>query len=330
MNAGRDRHWWYPVAAVDALGGEPLPVQLMDEPLVLWRGAGGTPAALVDRCPHRGARLSLGRICGGEIECPYHGWRFEPAGRCVAIPALPSFEPPATHGATPWRVRPAHGMLWAAAPGAADTAPFAPSVLDGLPARQLVFGPYEVATSAPRLVENFLDTAHFGFVHEGFLGERDHAAVPAYEVVHDTHGRPGVPAYRAWQPRASSAADAGAWVDYRYQVLGPTSALLTKQATGDAPLEAYALWACPLTHESSRVWFTLFTSDATRSDDTLRTFQDTIFAQDRPVLESQRPHRLPHPQHEKHCAADRLSMSYRRWLFDAGITWGVGPAPAAP
>jgi len=320
-----DLSWWAPVSTAAALRDEPLPAQVFDQPLVLWRDAQGHAAAFTDRCPHRGAQLSLGRVHEGRLECPYHGWRFAADGACIAIPALPGFTPPTGHRACAWQLCEAHGLLWAAPADAPTAAPFAPPQWEGLPARQVVCGPYEVATSAPRVVENFLDTAHFGFVHSGFLGERGHAQVPDYRVEHDAHGRPGVPAYRAWQPRASSAAEGGAWVDYRYQVLGPASALLTKKAEGAAPQEAYALWACALSHEHCRVWFTLYTSDGTRSDDELQAFQDTIFSQDRPVLESQRPKRLPAPEQELHCAADRLSIAYRRWLRAGGFTWGLCP-----
>lgn len=322
--ASSDLQWWHPVAAESALGDTPLSVELMGEALVLWRAADGQPAAAIDRCPHRGARLSLGRVMGGELECPYHGWRFERGGRCTAIPAQPGFVPPPGHGACAWQVRAVHGLLWVAPVGVPDEAPYAPAALAGLPARQLICGPYDVATSVPRVVENFLDTAHFGLVHEGFLGERLQLAVPDYRVAADAHGRPGVPAYRAWQPRASSAVRGGAWVDYRYQVLGPAAALLTKTVDGEVPPEAYALWACALGAEHCRVWFTLWTGDTSRSDDELRQFQDTIFAQDRPVLESQRPKRLPLPEHERHAAADRLSLAYRRWLMAQNLLWGTG------
>lgn len=57
-------------------------------PLVLFRGASGTPAALEDRCPHRNAPLSAGRARAGELECGYHGWRFDPGGACAAVPGL--------------------------------------------------------------------------------------------------------------------------------------------------------------------------------------------------------------------------------------------------
>jgi phenylpropionate dioxygenase-like ring-hydroxylating dioxygenase large terminal subunit len=321
-----DRRWWVPVGADEAVRDLPHPGQVMDTPLVLWRRADGRVAAFEDRCPHRGARLSLGRVCDGRLECPYHGWRFDGDGACVSIPALPAFTPPDSHAATAWQVQEAHGLLWVAPPNTAASDPFGPPRLPGLPERQVLCGPYEVATSAPRVVENFLDTAHFAFVHGGFLGERGHAHVPDYRVVHDAHGRPGVPDYRAWQPQPSSATGGAAWVDYAYQVLGPGAALLTKKPVTDRPPEAYALWACPLAHDRCRVWFTLFTTPDAGSDDVLRSFQDTIFRQDQPVLESQRPRRLPPPDDEAHCAADRLTLAYRRWLFATGFTWGAGLA----
>ena len=179
-----------------------------------------------------------------------------------------------------------------------------------------------MATSAPRVVENFLDTSHFGFVHEGWLGDADHRAVPAYAVTTTADGRPLVPHYRAWQPRATAAAAEGSWVDYRYELLAPYTALLHKQPEGGGPGDAYALFVCPLDDEVSRVWFVLRSADVTTPDADLRAFQDAIFAQDRPVLESQRPRRLP-LDGERHGAADRLSAAYRRWLRKEGVAFGV-------
>jgi phenylpropionate dioxygenase-like ring-hydroxylating dioxygenase large terminal subunit len=320
MNALQD--WWLPVAAADDVAaGRCRQARHFDQALVLWRGAQG-PAAFDDRCPHRGASLSLGRVEGDALECPYHGWRFAPDGHCVAIPALPGFQPPAGHGARAWRLAERHGLLWAAGPSAPEAEPHAPPGLEELPRRRVLCGPFDVATSAPRVVENFLDTAHFGFVHEGWLGARDHLEVPDYQVQADALGRPGVPHYRAWQPQASSAATGGAWVDYRYRVLSPLSALLQKQASGHGTDEAYVLWTCPTGRESCRAWFTIATSDLAADDAALQAFQTQIFAQDKPVVESQRPRELPLGGGEVHGAADRFSAAYRRWLRDIGFEYG--------
>jgi phenylpropionate dioxygenase-like ring-hydroxylating dioxygenase large terminal subunit len=328
--------WWAPVAAVEELRAvTPLAARAFAEDLALWRAAeGAAPSAFVDRCPHRGARLSRGRVCSqtGALECAYHGWRFDAAGRCIAVPALPQFTPPPSHRATAWRAAEAHGLIWVISVSAAgdDTVapvePQPPALPTTLPARRVLCGPFEVATSAPRVVENFLDTAHFGVVHEGSLGSREQLEVPDYRVEHDGQGRPGVPLYRAWQPRASTSASGGAWVDYGYQLLSPYAALLTKKAEGTAPSEAYALWCAPVDEEHTRVWFTICTDDLGQSDEELQRFQSMIFAQDAPVIESQRPRRLPLSSSafaELHGPADRLSVAYRRWLVKVGASFGT-------
>lgn len=310
---------WHPVAAARDLGSRPLAVALLERRLVLWRDADGFARAFDDRCPHRGTPLSMGRLADGRLECAYHGWQFAADGRCARIPALPEFAPPAAHAVRVYETAERYGMVWTRLEPADRALP----EIGAAPPREVVTGPYDVATSAPRVVENFLDMSHFPFVHEGGLGDRAHAEVPHHEVQAGSEGRPVVPAYRAWQPRASEDAAGGAWVDYRYEVLGPYTAVLHKiAARADAPSEAYALWVCPSMPETSRVWFTQFTSDAAAPEASLRAFQDGIFAEDRPIVEAQVPKRLPLAG-EAHCAADRASVAYRRYLRALGVTFGV-------
>jgi phenylpropionate dioxygenase-like ring-hydroxylating dioxygenase large terminal subunit len=310
---------WHPVAASAAVTVAPIAARLLERDLVLWREPGGGVQAWADRCPHRGTRLSLGRIVEGRLECAYHGWQFGAGGICRAVPALPGFAPGAPHAAHAFEAAEAHGMVWVRlAPSAAALPQIA-----GAPRRQVVSGPHDVATSAPRVVENFLDMSHFPFVHEGLLGDRRHVEVPRYEVT-SVEGRPVAPAYRAWQPQGRAGAAGGAWVDYRYEVLGPYGAVLYKRAdAGGAPQEVYALSICPVAPEASRVWFTHFTGDERTPDAELRAFQDAIFVQDRPVIESQQPRRLPLAGGEAHSAADRLAVAYRRYLRELGVSFGV-------
>ena len=58
-------------------------ILVQDEPIVLYRNKALLPVALEDRCPHRWARLSGGRVDGDNIVCPYHGFKFCPRGRLV-------------------------------------------------------------------------------------------------------------------------------------------------------------------------------------------------------------------------------------------------------
>jgi phenylpropionate dioxygenase-like ring-hydroxylating dioxygenase large terminal subunit len=314
-----ETRWWWPVALADEARDGPEAVRLFGGPLVLWRDGAGQPVLLADRCPHRGAALSMGSVQDGVLQCAYHGWRFDGEGRCVGVPALPGFTPPASSAACRHGAQTAHGLVWVDLGGAGHALPD----LSALPARRLVYGPFDVATSAPRAVENFLDTSHFAFVHEGFLGEAAHTEVPPYEVSHTADGRPCIEHYRAWQPRASAVASGGDWVDYRYEVLSPYSALLTKRGQAGGPQDSYVIWACPTEPEACRLWFAQYTTDETTPANTLRDFQIVIFGQDRPVLESQRPRRLPLSGGEAMSAADRLSAAYRRYLQACGITFGV-------
>mgnify|MGYP000991721851 CR=1 FL=1 len=191
--------------------------------------------------------------------------------------------------------------------------------------RKLTVGPYDVAASAPRIVENFLDLAHFGFVHEGWLGDRAHAQLADYRIEPTSCGFVAS-GCRAWQPQSNRLSSEGSWVDYRYELTSPYTAVLTKLPEKQGGYrDEIALFVCPVDEETSRVWFRMALTDHDSSDEQIRAFQHTIFTQDQPVLESQRPRRLPLGGGEVHCAADRSSAAYRRFLRDAGITFGVLP-----
>lgn len=105
-------HEWNVVARSENLPeGSILAVALLGERLVLWR-SGGRPMAWLDRCAHRGERLSLGTIADGTLVCPYHGWRYAPDGRCVMIPAQRDQPPPSDACATTYAVQERDGFIW--------------------------------------------------------------------------------------------------------------------------------------------------------------------------------------------------------------------------
>ncbi|HSX93196.1 MAG TPA: aromatic ring-hydroxylating dioxygenase subunit alpha [Hydrogenophaga sp.] len=328
-----ERQLWHPVVASHMLREAPLGLSLLGEPLVLWRDH-GTVHAWADRCPHRGARLSLGRVLttvhGPRLECPYHGWQFEGGGRCRLVPASPDFQPPPAHATTAFEAREAHGLVWVRLDAPGTELPDAPPAFaeaDDSAWRRVVCGPYAVATSAPRLVENFLDLSHFGFVHEGWLGERGHAQVMSGVVSESPQGVQVLKA-RAWQPRGYAEAEGGTWIDYAYEVPHPYAALLRKDASlGDPVRNAIALFIRPDGDEACTAWFVMATQNDRSSDEALIDFQDTVFAQDRPVVESQNPKALPIGRtvrvSEVHGPADRVSSAYRRYLQRLGITLGT-------
>jgi phenylpropionate dioxygenase-like ring-hydroxylating dioxygenase large terminal subunit len=323
---------WHPVTDSSLLTGDaPLAVRLLSRELVLWRDASGTAHAFADRCPHRGTKLSLGRVLhlesGSRLECAYHGWQFDEDAACRHIPALPDFMPPTSHKACAHEVCERQGLVWVRLQPSEYEPPAFEAELDPR-LRKLLCGPYDVQASAPRIVENFLDLAHFGFVHDGLLGDRAHTALAAYRIEPTPHGFIAHDC-SAWQPQSNRLSTEGSAVTYRYELTGPYSALLTKLPQAQAGYQdVIGLFICPIDPEHSRVWFRLAVTDTTSDDAQLRAFQDTIFLQDQPVLESQSPKRLPlslgqgHGG-EVHCAADRSSAAYRRFLLERGITFGV-------
>ncbi len=102
---------WYVAACSHEVGAEALFARrLLDKPVVFYRTAAGDPVALLDRCPHRFAYLSKGRLMGDQIECIYHGLRFGPDGVCTRSPYQKS--PPAKAVVQSFPVVERHRMIW--------------------------------------------------------------------------------------------------------------------------------------------------------------------------------------------------------------------------
>lgn len=81
------RNYWYPLMqSADLPADKPVGLKLLNEPLVAWRGLDGKPRVARDKCPHRGAKLSPGRVLEGDVQCAWHGLRFDGSGRCTLIP----------------------------------------------------------------------------------------------------------------------------------------------------------------------------------------------------------------------------------------------------
>lgn len=82
------RNQWYAVLeSKEVKAGKPVGVTRMGEKLVFWRDRNGKVVCMRDVCPHRGVRLSAGRLLEHTLQCPFHGFRFDPSGACTLIPA---------------------------------------------------------------------------------------------------------------------------------------------------------------------------------------------------------------------------------------------------
>ena len=160
---------WFVACTAAALGERPVAATVQGVPLALFRGPDGSPGALEDRCPHRNAPLSAGRVRGGELECGYHGWRFTPGGSCVAVPGLHG--PPtarATH-ATAVPCVEQDGLVWVAPADPPPPAPPRRLPHLGAPRYTTVRNELTVRASLYRAVENVLDVPHTAYLHGGLF-----------------------------------------------------------------------------------------------------------------------------------------------------------------
>lgn len=186
---------WHPIAYRGEIGRTPLEVRSMGRPLVVFASGDGI-GVLEDRCPHRNAPLSAGRIVEGEIECPYHGWRFDRDGRCRHVAGSTDL---AQAAARSLPVRESAGIVWTCL--SPDPAPFPqlPREIDDagfdsfwwrLPASRGAVGD---------AIENLLDPVHAYFLHPGLVrraGRRapvsvDFSVEPGRATAHYSEPREG-------------------------------------------------------------------------------------------------------------------------------------------
>lgn len=311
---------WHVIArSEDIAEGRPYPARLLGEDLVLWR-SGDKVMVWKDLCIHRGARLSLGTIQGDRLACPYHGWEYNASGQCVRFPAHPEQVPPAKARAFVYAVKEVYGLVWVSlGQPRLDPPPF-PEWPD--PAfRKVICGPYTLHATGPRAIENFLDVAHFPFVHGGLLGDDARPQVEDYEAEITPDGVIARDV-RIFQPDPD-ASGKGAVVTYTYRVFRPLTAHFTK--TSEGPRFAALFTITPVEERLSVGWLLLalnYRHDAPEAE--LRGFEDAIMAQDIPVVESQRPELLPLDlQEELHLRSDRVAIAYRRYLKELGMRLGV-------
>jgi phenylpropionate dioxygenase-like ring-hydroxylating dioxygenase large terminal subunit len=311
---------WHPIArSSDVTEGGLGKATLLGEDLVIWR-MNGRANVWQDLCVHRGSRLSLGRVAGDRLVCAYHGWTYGADGQCVGFPAHPDQRPPPTARVKTYRAKEMYGLIWASLGEPRSDVP-AFREWDDPSFRKVFCGPYRYRASPTRAVENFLDVAHFPFVHGGLLGDEAHAEIMDYDV---RSGPEGIVAsdVKVWQPDPDGTGR-GKTVNYTYRVYRPFAAYFVKSTDeGDFAIQ---LNVTPVDELNCIGWMCIALNYAGETpDEELRAFQDKITGQDVPVVESQRPERLPLDlQAELHLRSDRIAVAYRKWLAQKGLAFGT-------
>jgi len=189
-SAAELREDWYFVCTSDELGATPVSTRLFDLPLVLFRDASGGASALLDRCPHRNVPLSLGKVHDGELQCAYHGWRFDGEGRCTKVPGLCDEDPDlVARRAGPFATHEDKGLIWVwATPSQEPTRRVHHMPALGAPGYTCVIESFEVEATVHALAENTLDVPHTAFLHGGlFRKPSDLSRGPAKTIEVEIH-----------------------------------------------------------------------------------------------------------------------------------------------
>jgi len=144
------------------------------KPLALYRTADGRPVALADACWHRLAPLSMGKLVGrDEIQCPYHGLRFDSAGRCTHMPAQETVNPSATVPSYPTVERYRYVWVWPGDPTLADPALVPPMTQMDDPAWAGDGLTIEAKCNYQLVLDNLMDLTHEEFVHGNSIGQAE-------------------------------------------------------------------------------------------------------------------------------------------------------------
>lgn len=300
---------WTPVARSSDLKQRPIRVLVAGEPIALFRDAKDHVGAVIDRCPHRGASLSAGRVTPeGCLECPYHGWTFDRTGACTTVPfnpAAPLVGRRLAAQAVP--VREAGGLLWVyTEPGAeSPREPVLPE--ECLDPRLVVrINAFRWPIHWTRAMENLLDPAHLPFVHmRSFSGPLRRSMTPETQMritMESTeHG---------WQTHWTiDDKPSEAWLEF----VRPNRMALHFSARREGLL-AWALPACPgetllfvgMVLPRSRAWMGWLTD----------RMNARVVREDERVLATCGPGEVPLPTDEACVPSDRSTLAFRRYYYE--------------
>jgi phenylpropionate dioxygenase-like ring-hydroxylating dioxygenase large terminal subunit len=165
------RNCWYAAGWSRDFAAEALtPVTMLNEPIVVYRQTGGEPVALQDRCCHRFAPLSMGRLEGDNLRCMYHGLKFAPSGKCIEIPDQPKIPPQAFVRRYPIVDKYSVAWIWMGDPALADASLIPEFVGVDDPRWSMTPGRMDYNANYVLINDNLLDLSHIAFLHRNSLG----------------------------------------------------------------------------------------------------------------------------------------------------------------
>ncbi|HLI24264.1 MAG TPA: aromatic ring-hydroxylating dioxygenase subunit alpha [Acidimicrobiales bacterium] len=327
------RDYWYPVAYSEEVGTKPVEVRLFGESLVVWRpGEAEVPSAAYNECPHRGALLSQGWLEGGCLVCPYHGWRFDAAGACRAIPSQdPQLPIPPRARIRSVLAREKYRLVWlCVGMPRADV----PALADLDAGYTLIHELKEVwAASAPRMIDNALDVAHVAFVHRGTVGDPEHPRLSDFKVERQGE-RLSFSVTLQSRVRGAQVANTG----LSGVVNRTTHAELVQPFVFRGVLEyetglRHVLYktCSPVDDRHTLICQFIGRNDNPPPDrwDAIAAVDRAVQREDRALLEGIAPDFPLSPTAELHTRSDRMTIEYRRILASLAAESGSAPAGVA-
>ncbi len=290
-------------AASEVTLKNPLPVRCFGKNLVVWRKSDGVPVAMIDRCPHRSAKLSIGTIKGDSIECPFHGFTFDDRGHCTLVPE--TGKAASKLNVETFHIVERHGFIWIwHGNGSANPAKEVPW-FQALSSGKWSYSQQvtEWPTHITRCIENQLDYAHLPFVHKNTIGSNIDVTKPVKFEDNDDCIRfyPG------------GAESNKGFIEYRF----PNIWMLSIVPGKFAQMMAFV----PVSEELTKLYLRGYQSFVTLPG--LSTIIDTIMSlqskyilnQDRAVVLSQHPLSSIDAKHELLYPSDTAIKMFRnRWL----------------
>jgi phenylpropionate dioxygenase-like ring-hydroxylating dioxygenase large terminal subunit len=317
---------WTPVLPLTLIDRNPMPAEIAGEKLVIFKDTSDEWHVLLDKCPHRGAALSLGDITPeGEIRCAYHGWRYKGDGSCARVPMNDiSDKALAKIHATALPTRLIGGCVWiytstkvmnkeevTALPG-----PLLPKTMQGNPEAYACY-PQEWQAHWTRAFENFIDFTHPPYLHQASIGGWMHDFAEGGAVSHITHEETD---YGYNMTTALGESRRGFPVEW-YQ---PNMTVLH---FGDTPYKTLHVFCVPVNATHTRVMNVRMVPTADDVQAQLERCLITdkqVLDEDRAIVESQHGCVLSDPA-EISVAGDSPSLIFRKWYknlhdFNGGAT----------
>lgn len=323
--------FWHPVAWCDEVKPEePFGAVLLDTKLVVYRTEKGVTVAR-DVCPHRGAKLSNGRMIEGELTCPYHAFHFNDEGMCTKIPAHPEMKIADKMCLKTFPVIERYNIIWTCLNP--DPEPLNPMPDwddmndDGVEVFRIPGPNWKV--SAARHCENFHDPAHFSVVHEGTFGSGDFKEVPRYKVNRTDIGLEHSNTFQQVDRHSFEIEETElAEINYGYRFTFPFSNHLVVESES-TNFDWYKVMdvAGPVSATESRIFLQIVREEKERTEnlkEDVIEFEKKIVQQDIDIVEHLEPLELELGASDRVLIpADLWSVSYRRGLADYGLRTGM-------